>query len=85
MSNTRKAKPQGEVFEELIAKLPEFMENYYYSDLSNKSMCTKLAYARDMLEFIEYAIQYYSYFPEKTVSEVTADDFARITSSPIPL
>lgn len=80
MSNNRIAKPQNEVYYELVDRLPEFMGNYYYSGISAKSICTKLAYARDMLMFIEYAIQHYSYFPEKDSREITIEDFAQITT-----
>ncbi len=80
MSNNRIAKPQNEVYYELVDRLPEFMRNYYYSGISAKSICTKLAYARDMLMFIEYAIQHYSYFPEKDSRENTIEAFNQITT-----
>lgn len=80
MAYNRTAKPQNEVFYELVDRLPKFLENYYYFGLANKSIYTKLAYARDMLVFVEYAIQHYSYFPDKSPNELTVEDFAQITT-----
>ncbi len=64
-------------------KLPDCCQGYLLTGLSENTLTTKIAYARDILYFMEFSINYYPYYSDKTVKEITFDDLAKITAEDI--
>ena len=68
---------------ELMNALPECTRSYLMTGLSENTLTTKIAYARDIRYFLEFAVNCYPYFPEKSIKEITFDDLERITAEDI--
>ena len=67
----------------LINDLPECTHSYLMTGLSENTLTTKIAYARDIKYFLEFAVSFYPYFSEKTIKEITFDDLEKITAEDI--
>ena len=67
----------------LINELPECTHSYLMTGLSENTLTTKIAYARDIKYFLEFAVNHYSYFPDKSVKEITMEDLEHITAEDI--
>lgn len=67
----------------LIDKLPDCTHSYLMTGLSENTLTTKIAYARDILYFLEFAVNYYPYFAEKSVKNITMEDLEKITAEDI--
>lgn len=81
--NNAVLKTNHEKYMELMEALPDFMEPFLTTGLANKSILTKLAYARDIKFFLEYAVENYPHFPDKQIKEITLEDFGMITVTDI--
>lgn len=75
-----KAKTSSQKFQQIVSRLPEFTENYLLSGMANKSPLTKENYARDIEAFLQFAIGFYPYFPEKALKEITIADISQIST-----
>lgn len=78
-------KLNSEIYNELCNRLPEFCNNYAYIGLSEKSASTRIAYVRDVLYFLEFAISMFPYFPDKKTTELTIEDFKKIQPNDVNL
>jgi len=67
----------------LINDLPECTHSYLMTGLSENTLTTKIAYARDIKYFLEFAVSYYPYFSDKSIKEITFDDLEKITAEDI--
>lgn len=70
-------------FLSLTNELPECCQGYLMNGLSENTMTTKISYAWDILRFFRFSIDYYPYYPEKTVKEIDYDDLEKITAEDI--
>lgn len=70
-------------YNELCAKLPDFLQNYCYSGLSEHGILTRTSYVRDILIFLRFAIENFPYFPDKEPVELELSDLAQITANDI--
>lgn len=64
-------------------QLPECTHGYFDFATHDKSILTKLSYARDLLYFFEYAVNFLPHFPEKETSELDIDDLKTIEPNDI--
>ena len=76
-------KMDSQKYLELMNELPECTHGYLMTGLSENTLTTKIAYARDIKYFMDFAISYYPYFSEKTVKEITMEDLEQITAEDI--
>ena len=76
---SQNAKTNTEKLYAIVDALPSFTRNYFYFGAVNNSVLTKLSYARDLKYFFEYAVNYYPYFPDKEVKDLTLEDLKLIT------
>ena len=67
----------------LIGVLPECTHSYLMTGLSENTLTTKIAYARDIKYFLEFAISYFPYFSEKSIKDITYEDLEKITAEDI--
>jgi len=79
----KEKKLNTELYNELCGRLPECCQNYAYIGLSERSTSTRLGYVRDILYFLEFAIDKFPYFPEKKVSELVISDLEQIKPNDI--
>ena len=70
-------------YNELCAKLPDFLQNYCDRSLSEQGIVTRTSYVRDILIFLRFAIETFSYFPDKKPEELELSDLAQITANDI--
>ena len=63
--------------------LPDCVHSYLMTGLSENTLTTKIAYARDIKYFLEFAVSYYPYFSDKTIKEITMEDLEQITAEDI--
>ncbi|MBR3040731.1 MAG: tyrosine-type recombinase/integrase [Lachnospiraceae bacterium] len=68
---------------ELLNTLPECTHSYLMTGLSENTLTTKIAYARDIKYFLEFATNYYPYFSDKSIKDITMDDLEKITAEDI--
>ena len=73
-------KMDSQKYIELINALPECCRSYLMTGLSENTLTTKIAYARDIKYFLEFAVNYYPYFSEKDIKDITMDDLEKITA-----
>lgn len=79
--NTKqRTKTASQRFQEIAMRLPAFTENYLFSGMANKSPLTKENYARDIEFFLDFATNYYPYFPDKTIKQITISDLSQIST-----
>ena len=69
----------------LMNQLPDCVHSYLMTGLSENTLTTKVAYARDIKYFLEFAVNFYPYFTEKTIKDITMDDLEQITAEDINL
>ncbi len=69
----------------LISQLPDCVHSYLMTGLSENTLTTKVAYARDIKYFLEFAVNFYPYFTEKSIKAITMDDLEQITAEDINL
>jgi site-specific recombinase XerD len=74
------AKTNSEKLHDVLEELPEFTNNFFYFGSANRSVITKLNYALDIRYFLEYSVNFFSYFPDKSVKELSLDDLKMITA-----
>jgi len=75
----KQAKSNNEKLNELVMELPDYVSDYLYLGISEKSILTKLSYARDIKYFLEFTVNVGGYFPDKTVKTITVEDLSLIT------
>lgn len=68
---------------ELINSLPECCHSYLMTGLSENTLTTKIAYARDIKYFLEFAVNYYPYFSDKDIKDIDIQDLEKITAEDI--
>jgi len=73
-------KSNASLYRELVEKLPEFLEGYLLNGLQAHSSLTRIAYARDIYAFFEFAVNFYPHFPGKNIKDITCDDLSMITA-----
>ena len=79
----REKQGDAQKFISLTNKLPECCQGYLMTGLSENTLTTKIAYARDILYFIEFSINNYPYYSDKEVKEITFEDLEKITAEDI--
>ena len=79
----KKPKSNIDKLEEIKMQLPACVHGYFDFGSHNKAILTKLNYARDLLYFFEYTVNFLPYFPEKNTSELTINDLKAITPKDI--
>lgn len=70
-------------FRTIADELPEFCDGFLWSGLSENTMTTRIAYARDIKSFLEFAIVNYPYFCDKKLKKLELTDIEQITSDDI--
>ena len=70
---------------QLMNSLPDCVHSYLMTGLSENTLTTKVAYARDIKYFLEFAVNFYPYFDEKSIKDITMDDLEQITAEDINL
>ncbi len=85
MNQHGNVKPKSNIdkLEEIRAQLPSCIHGYFDFGSHDKAILTKLNYARDLLYFFEYTVNFLPYFPEKDTSELTINDLKSITPNDI--
>ena len=85
MNQHKNAKPKSNIdkLENIKAQLPECVHGYFDFGSHDKAILTKLNYARDLLYFFEYTVNFLPYFPEKKTSELTIENLKAITPNDI--
>lgn len=85
MNQHGNVKPKSNIdkLEEIKAKLPSCIHGYFDFGSHDKAILSKLNYARDLLYFFEYTVNFLPYFTEKETSELTIDDLKLITPNDI--
>ena len=51
--------------------------------LSENTLTTKIAYARDIRFFLEFALNYYPYFADKSIKDISFEDLGQISTEDI--
>ena len=77
------AKTNTQKLREVTDSLPEFTQQYFYSGTSGKAILTRLSYALDIRYFLEYAVNFFPYFPDKQVKELSLEDIKQIKATDI--
>lgn len=73
-----------EIFQELVIQLPECTQNLFFYGLANKSMLTKISYARDVIYFLEFALNSFPYFSDlDSIKQFTHEKLGKITPEDI--
>jgi len=83
MADRIPAKSNTQKLREITDSLPDFTQQYFYSGTSGKAILTRISYALDIRYFLEYAVNFMPYFPEKQVKELTLDDIKQIKATDI--
>ena len=83
MAERTPAKPNTQKLREITDSLPEFTQQYFYSGTSGKAILTRLSYALDIRYFLEYAVNFLPYFPDKQVKELSLEDIKQIKATDI--
>ena len=83
MAERKTAKTNTQKLHEITEALPEFTQQYFYSGTSSKAILTRLSYALDIRYFFEYAINFFPYFPDKQVKELSLEDIKQIKATDI--
>nr|WP_297704014.1 tyrosine-type recombinase/integrase [uncultured Butyrivibrio sp.] len=83
MSDKKPAKTNTEKLNDITELLPEFTQQYFYSGTSGKAILTRLSYALDLKYFFEYAVNFYPYFPDKQIKDLSLDDLKQIKATDI--
>jgi len=83
MAERKPAKTNTQKLHEVTGSLPEFTQQYFYSGTSGKAILTRLSYALDIRYFLEYAVNFLPYFPDKQVKELSLDDIKQIKATDI--
>lgn len=78
-------KKNYELLGEIINRLPDFCFNFLYNGQSENNSKTALSYARDIEYFLNFAINYYPYFCDKALKDITITDLAQIKTNDINL
>ena len=77
------AKTNTQKLREVTDSLPEFTQQYFYSGTSGKAILPRLSYALDIRYFLEYAVNFFPYFPDKQVKELSLEDIKQIKATDI--
>lgn len=70
-------------FRTIADELPEFCENFLRNGMSENTITTRIAYARDIKAFLQFAILNFPYFCEKELKDLEISDLGKITSDDI--
>ncbi len=70
-------------FLKLTEKLPDCCHGYLMTGLSENTLTTKIAYARDIKFFLEFAVNYYPYFADKSIKDISFEDLGQINAEDI--
>ena len=83
MAERTPAKTNTQKLREITDSLPEFTHQYFYSGTSSKAILTRLSYALDIKYFLEYAVNFLPYFPDKQVKDLSLADIKQIKATDI--
>ncbi|SFC47551.1 tyrosine-type recombinase/integrase [Butyrivibrio sp. YAB3001] len=83
MPEKKSAKTNTQKFNSITDQLPDFTHQYFYSGTSGKAILTRISYALDIKYFLEFAVNYYPYFTDKQVKELSIEDIRQIKATDI--
>lgn len=78
-------KSNAQTLYDLVDNLPDFCKGYLIVRANDRSMATRIGYARNLKTFFEYVIKNVKYFHGKTVKDIAPGDMERLTVEDLDL
>jgi len=81
----KEKKSNAEILYELVECLPDFCKGYLIVRANDRSMATRIGYARNLKTFFEYVIKNVKYFQSKSVKDILPSDMEKLSVEDLDL
>ena len=81
----KEKKSNAEILYELVECLPDFCKGYLIVRANDRSMATRIGYARNLKTFFEYVLKNVKYFQSKSVKNILPSDMEKLSVEDLDL
>ena len=81
----KEKKSNAEILYELVECLPDFCKGYLIVRANDRSMATRIGYARNLKTFFEYVLKNVKYFQSKSVKDILPSDMEKLSVEDLDL
>ena len=81
----KEKKSNAEILYELVECLPDFCKGYLIVRANDRSMATRIGYARNLKTFFEYILKNVKYFQGKSVKDILPSDMEKLSVEDLDL
>lgn len=81
----KEKKSNAEILYELVECLPDFCKGYLIIRANDRSMATRIGYARNLKTFFEYVLKNVKYFQGKSVKDILPNDMEKLSVEDLDL